>query len=91
MENLEAKQHRYEIAISYSWGEKEPPYGSFLTEEEAYKEMCEMAGREAYVQNEEFLPENTCQVYFNATEKAIDLHYDSDNTWCYYRVQKTEE
>lgn len=81
---------RYEIVISYSWGEKEPPYGSFMTQEEAYKKMCEMAGREAYVQNEEFLPENTCAVYFNAAEKEIDLHYDNDDSWCYYRVQKVQ-
>ena len=47
-----------------------------------------MAGKEAYVQNEEFLPENTCQVYFDAAKFTVDLHYDYDDQWCYYRIEK---
>ena len=79
----------YGIKITYSWGDEEDGlYGNFKTEEEAYKEMCAMAAEEAYVQNEEFFEEYTCQIYFNAAEKEIDLHYDSDDEWCYYRIRE---
>lgn len=77
----------YGIEISYSWGDCEDLYGSYETKEDAYKEMCMLAAKEAYVQNEEFLDENTCSVYFDAANKQIDLHYNCDNTWCYYRVK----
>ena len=78
----------YGIEISYSWGDCEDGlYGNYETEEDAYKEMCMLAAKESYVQNEEFLEENTCTVYFNAANKEIDLHYDYDDTWCYYRVK----
>lgn len=78
----------YGIEISYSWGENEGCYGEFPTEELAYKEMCNVAAKEAYVQNQEFLPENTCSVQFDAANKSVDLHYDYDDTWCHYRVVK---
>jgi len=81
----------YTIKIDYSWGDSEVPYGRFRTEEEAYEKMCELAGREAYVQNDEFWEERPCTVYFDASHKAIDLHYGSDGTWCYYRVKKIGE
>ena len=78
----------YGIEISYSWGDCEDGlYGNYKTKEEAYKQMCMMAAKEAYVQNEEFLEENTCVVYFNAKDYEIDLHYNNDGEWCYYRVK----
>lgn len=78
----------YGIEISYSWGDCELDlYGNYETEEEAFKEMCMLAGEEAYEQNEEFLEENSCVVYFNAYKKTIDLHYEYDNTWCFYRIK----
>ena len=78
----------YGIEISYSWGDCEDGlYGNFQTEEEAFKEMCLLAAKEAYVQNEEFSQEKTCIVYFDAANKKIDLHYDNDVTWCYYRIK----
>lgn len=77
----------YGIEITYSWGDREDIiHGDFVTKEDAYKEMCIMAAKEAYVQNEEFLETHTCEIYFNAYEKEIDLHYNNDDTWCYYRV-----
>lgn len=77
----------YGIEISYSWGDCEDDlYGNFETEEKAYKKMCMLAATEAYVQNEEFLEENTCQIYFDAANKEINLHYDSDDEWCFYRI-----
>lgn len=80
------------IGISYSSGESEGTlHGKFKTEEEAFKEMCNLAVKEAYTQNEEFLEGCECEVYFNAFKKEIDLHYNSDNTWCYYRVKQIEE
>lgn len=81
----------YGIEISYSWGECEDKlYGRYITKEEAFKKMCYMAAEEAYVQNEEFLEERTCQVYFDASQFKIDLHYDYDDTWCYYRIKEVE-
>lgn len=82
----------YGIEISYSWGECEDDlYGNFITKEEAYKEMCMLAAKEAYVQNEEFLEENWCTLYFYANKYEIDLHYNYDDTWCYYRIKEREE
>lgn len=76
----------YGIQISYSWGEEEPIYDGFETKEKAYEEACRLAGQEGYVQNEEFDEDRTCYIYMNAAEYAVDLHYDVDNEWCYYRV-----
>lgn len=78
---------KYSIKISYSWGDEEEPYGEYNSEEEAYKAMCELASKEAYIQNENFEVENSCVIYFDAYNKEIDLHYDNDDTWCYYRVK----
>ena len=82
----------YGIEITYSWGDKEDPeqYGTFDTEEKAFEKACEYAGKEAYVQNEEFLPERTCTVHFDAYNKAIDLHYAYDDSICYYRIVKLQ-
>ena len=41
-----------------------------------------------YAQNEDFDELRTCSVYFDACEYKADLHYDIDDTWCYYRVQE---
>ena len=93
IENTEAgNAGEYGIKIAYSWGDEEDinQYGTFATEEEAFQKACELAGKEAYVQNEEFLEEKTCTVFFDAANKGIDLRYDHDDTWCYYRVEKVE-
>lgn len=83
--NLDKK---YGIKITYSWGDEEPidqlPY--FDTKEEAYKEICKLAGKEAYVENEEFLPENGCKVEFDAAAYMATLTYYKDDTTCTYRV-----
>ena len=81
----------YGIKITYSWGDEEPIYGSFKTEEDAYAKACELAGKEAYVQNEEMDEDETCTVYFDGYEKRIDLHYDCDGEECYYRIVKIKE
>ena len=80
-------KQKYQIHISYSWGDEEPAFGKFDTKEEAWKEMCKLAAKEAYVQNEEFGEDKQCSVHYNAFEKKIDLHYERDNTWCYYRIK----
>ena len=80
----------YGIKITYSWGDEEPVYGKFETEEEAFKEACVLAGKEAYVQNEEFEEDRTCTVYIDAYTKRIDLQYDCDQTECYYRIVENE-
>lgn len=76
----------YAIKISYSWGDEEPLYGKFQTAEEAYKEMCLVASKEAFTQNEEFEEDHTCQVSFDAYKKKIVLHYNVDDEYCYYQI-----
>lgn len=80
---------KYGIKITYSNGDEEGGlYGNFSSKEEAFKEICVLAAKEAYVQNEDFDELRTCSVYFNACEYKADLLYDVDDTWCYYRVQE---
>lgn len=80
---------KYGIKITYSNGDEEDGlYGNFASKEEAFKEICVLAAKEAYVQNEDFDELRTCSVYFNACEYKADLRYDVDDTWCYYRVQE---
>lgn len=76
----------YAIKISYSFDSCEDLYGNFKTPEEAYKEACRLACKEAYTQNEEFEEDRTCDVAFNAYRKEITLHYDIDDKYCYYEV-----
>lgn len=78
----------YGIKINYSWGDEEELYGNYETEEEAYKEMCKLACKEAYVQNEEFEEYRTCTINFDAYNKEIDLHYDCDEEVCYYTIEE---
>ena len=80
---------KYGIKITYSNGDEEDGlYGNFASKEEAFKEICVLAVKEAYVQNEDFDELKTCSVYFDAYEYKADLHYNVDDTWCYYRVQE---
>lgn len=79
---------KYGIKISYSWGdEEEGLYGEYTSKEEAYKAMCQLASTEAYVQNEDFDENGSCAIYFDGYNKEINLHYDNDDTWCYYRIE----
>ena len=84
---------KYGVKITYSWGDEEDieRYGTFDTEEEAYKMACELAGKEAYVQNEEFLEGWSCVVVFDAFSKSINLNYGRDGEVCYYRIVPTDE
>ena len=60
----------YGIKVSYPWGDQEEGlYGDYKTKEEAYKGMCELACKEAYVQNEEFAEDRTCSIEFDAYHK----------------------
>lgn len=79
-------EKRYAIEISYSNGDEENPYETYYSKYDAYKEMCKLAGEEAYVQNEDFDEGNTCSVYFDAYHYKIDLFYENDMSWCYYRI-----
>ena len=79
---------RYGIKITYSWGDEESPlnYNTYDTPEEAYQEICRLAGKEAYVYNEEAIAERTCSVTFNASMHCAKLYYDHDHSYCYYKV-----
>ena len=82
----------YGIKITYSWGDEEDIHGKYNTKEEAFREACTLAAKEAYVQNEEFIPEHdNCTVTFNASEYQIVLYYAYDNSYCYYNIEKTKE
>lgn len=80
---------KYGIKITYSNGDEEDGlYGEFPSKEAAYKEICVLAAKEAYIQNEDFDEDGTCSVYFDAHEYVVDLHYCRDDEWCYYRIQE---
>ena len=65
---------KYGIKITYSNGDEEDGlYGNFASKEEAFKEICVLAAKEAYVQNEDFDELRTCSVYFDAYEYKADL------------------
>lgn len=55
---------RYGIKITYPNGDEDDDlYGNFSSKEEAFKEICVLAAKEAYVQNEDFDELKTCSVY----------------------------
>ncbi len=83
------RNQKYKIKITYSWGDEEPLYGQFFTKEAAFATACELAGREAYVQNDELDESKTAVIYVDPANFKVDLHYDGDDTWCYYRIEET--
>lgn len=77
----------YRIEVTFSWNEKDDTvYDGFSTKQEAFKEACTLACKEAYTQNEEAAHERTCMVYFDAANGIIRLHYTYDGTFCQYEV-----
>ena len=82
----------YRIEITFSSGEKdEKVYDGFHTEQEAFKEACILAGKEAYTQNEEAAREKTCMAYFDAANGIIRIHCAYDGTVCQYKVVPVRE
>ena len=77
---------KYGIKITYSWGDEEPVMGEYKTKKKAYKKICKLIAKEAYVQNEEFERNKQCVAYFNAHKNSGKIKYLDDNTWCYYNV-----
>ena len=80
----------YGIKIAYSWREEEDmnAYGEFDTEAEAFEKACELAGREAFVYNEEMSEDRMAAIYVDGFNKRIDLHYYEDDAWCYYKIEE---
>lgn len=80
----------YGVKITYSWNDQEPVAIFYETAEKAFRAACHLAAEEAYVQNEDMLPEGNVVVTFDAGQYAIDLEYRSYMTgmtgYCYYRV-----
>lgn len=77
----------YGVKIMYSWNDQEPVAAFYETAEEAFRAACHLAAEEAYVQNEDMLPEGSVVVTFDAGQYAIDLEYRGYMTgYCYYRV-----
>lgn len=58
-------------------------YGNFATENDAFKEICELATKEAE-QSKEFP-----SVYISVQTKEVTIKYD-DNTLCCYKVKEME-
>lgn len=82
----------YRIEVTFSWNEKDDAvYDGFSTKQEAFKEACTLACKEAYTQNEEAAHERTCMVYFDAANGIIRLHYTYDGTFCQYEVIPVNE
>lgn len=82
----------YRIEVAFSWGEKDDAvYDGFSTKQEAFKEACTLACKEAYTQNEEAAHERTCMVYFDAANGIVRLHYVCDGTFCHYKVIPVSE
>ena len=82
---------KYGIKISYSWGDEEPVYGEYDTAIDAFSAACLLAGKEAYVQNDELDPSKTCTIEVDACLQIINLHYHGDDEWCYYRIVELED
>ena len=84
---------KYGVKITYSWGDEEPVggYGVYRNTDAAFEKCCELAGKEAYVYNEEMDEDRTVTIYVDGYNKKIDLHYNHDDTWCYYRVVEIVE
>ena len=84
---FELKEMYYSVKVSYSWGDEEEEfYGKLPAKEQAFAKACEMAGKEAYVQNEEFAPGKTCSIFVDAANLAVDLTCDHDGEKCFYRI-----
>ena len=74
-----------------TWTKTDAVYDGFSTKQEAFKEACTLACKEAYTQNEEAAHERTCMVYFDAANGIIRLHYTYDGTFCQYEVIPVNE
>lgn len=82
----------YRIEVTSSWGEKNNEvYDGFSTKQEAFKEACTLACKEAYTQNKEAARERTCMVYFDAANGITRIHYAYDGTFCQYEVIPVSE
>ena len=82
----------YRIEVTSSWGEKNNEvYDGFSTKQEAFKEACTLACKEAYTQNKEAVRERTCMVYFDAANGVVRSHYAYDGTFCQYEVIPVSE
>lgn len=88
VEHLKLKsRNSFVLRISYSWGEDEPEQ-EFDSFEHAWEKACHMAVKEAEISYADHQQEIGLKI-----EKAeecqaglITLHYNYDNTYCYYSV-----
>lgn len=75
-------EKKWLLKMAYSWGDEESDQ-RFTTEEEAWNEAKKLAVEEVQIQIDEG---KDADLKFYANQKHIELHYYSDDSWCYYDV-----
>lgn len=75
------------IKMTYSWGDEEALIE--CEKENAWAEMLRLVAEEVRIVTEENEENASVKYYYNALE--IDLHYHSDDEYCYYRYVEDEE
>lgn len=82
---------KFEIHITYSWGDEESPVEfESKHKEEAFEYMIDLAATEAKVSLESH-EESPINIFIRPWEDKIILHYGYDDEECYYQLVETEE
>ena len=77
---------KFEIYISYSWGDEESPIEiEKKYEEEAFEYMIDLAAKEAKVSLEDN-EDSSIDIFIRPWENKIILHYGYDDEECYYEL-----
>jgi hypothetical protein len=77
---------KFEIRISYSWGDEESPIEIEAEyKEEAFERMIDLAAQEAKVSLESH-EDSQINIFILPWEDKIILHYGYDNEECYYKL-----
>lgn len=82
---------KYEIRITYSWGDEEVPIEiKCKYKEEAFERMIDLAATEAKVSLES-CEDSTIDIKILPTENRIILYYGHDYEYCIYKLVEMEE
>jgi hypothetical protein len=82
---------KFEIRITYSWGDEESPIEiESEYKEEAFERMIDLAATEAKVSLESH-EDSQINISILPWKDKIILHYGYDNEECYYELVEMEE
>lgn len=82
---------KFEIHISYSWGDEEVPIEiECKYKEDAFERMIDLAAQEAKVSLESH-EDNQINIFILPWKDKIILHYGYDNEECYYQLVEVKE